>query len=156
VRSRNHHLAVADPRRSDGEDEDARLLLQRVLGTPPPLRRASPAQDARSESFPEGITASGRQPVNPLLSVEEVAALLRCKPAGIRRWLSQGRLIPVRVGRNVRFRPEYIEALIAKGGIPDVGQPVRKAPRRPQEPRSADDRPHDSQRAPEAAATPSS
>jgi excisionase family DNA binding protein len=96
--------------------------------------------------------------VNPLLSVDDAAKLFNCTPAAIRKWIYRRQLAAVKIGRLIRLRLEDIEAVTTKG-LPEPGQavqPVRRAPRGPQEPRSADDRRHDSQRAPEAAATPSS
>lgn len=93
--------------------------------------------------------------MNPLLTVEQVAGILGCKPAAVRRWRLQRRLTPVKLGRLVRFRLEEIEAVAAKG-LPEPGQavqPVRRLPRRPQEPRSAADRRHESQCASEPAVT---
>ena len=62
--------------------------------------------------------------MNPLLTVEEAARLLNCTPAAIRRWLSQRRLTPVKLGRLVRFRLEDIEAMAAKG-LPGPGQAIQ-------------------------------
>ena len=93
--------------------------------------------------------------MNPLLTVEEAAKLLNCTEAAVRRWLNQRRLTPVKIGRLTRLKLEDIEAVAAKG-LPEsgqAGQPVRRDPRRPQEPRSPDTRLTDSQSAPEPAQT---
>src|SRR5262249_37257422 len=85
-----------------------------------------------------------RYKVNPLLTIDEAAALLRCTKAAIRKWIYQRRFSPVKVGRLTRLRLEDIEA-VAPHGLPGPGQaaqPVRRAPRSRQEPRSADDRSH--------------
>jgi len=77
--------------------------------------------------------------VNPLLTVVETAKLLNFTEAAIRKWIHQRRLTPVKIGRGIRLRLEDIEAVATKG-LPEPGQavqPVRRAPRRPQEPRSA-------------------
>ena len=47
------------------------------------------------------------------LTAKEVAALLRVELRTVRRWVSLGRLTPLRVGRSVQFRrAEFLEAEI--------------------------------------------
>lgn len=50
-----------------------------------------------------------------LLSVPDAAALLGCSPAAIRKWLSQGRLKGVKVGRLTQVRITDLEAFIQPG-----------------------------------------
>ena len=55
-------------------------------------------------------------PLRPLLTVPEVAALLRLSPRSIRRLIDDGRLPIVRLGRAIRIRPQDVEALVASSG----------------------------------------
>jgi excisionase family DNA binding protein len=55
-------------------------------------------------------------PLRPLLTVPEVAALLRLSPRSIRRLIADGRLPVVRLGRAIRIRPQDVEALVASSG----------------------------------------
>ena len=50
-----------------------------------------------------------------LVTVDDAARLLSCTPAAIRKWLSQGRLPRVKVGRLARLRAEDIADVIAHG-----------------------------------------
>jgi excisionase family DNA binding protein len=54
--------------------------------------------------------------LRPLLTVPEVAALLRLSPRSIRRLIDDGRLPIVRLGRAIRIRPQDVEALVASSG----------------------------------------
>jgi excisionase family DNA binding protein len=81
--------------------------------------------------------------MNPLLTVVETAKLLNFTEAAIRKWIHQRRLTPVKIGRGIRLRLEDIEAVATKG-LPEPGQavqPVRRAPRSRQEPRSGGETP---------------
>jgi excisionase family DNA binding protein len=53
--------------------------------------------------------------VSQLITIEEVAARLACKPAAIRKWRAQGKLKPVKLGRLVRFRAADIDTIATKG-----------------------------------------
>jgi excisionase family DNA binding protein len=53
--------------------------------------------------------------VNELMKVEEFAAALSVEPCTIRKWLSQRRLQPVRIGRCVRLRKTDLERIVANG-----------------------------------------
>jgi excisionase family DNA binding protein len=55
-------------------------------------------------------------PLHPLLTVPEVAELLRLSPRSIRRLIADGRLPIVRLGRAIRIRPRDVEALVASSG----------------------------------------
>ena len=50
-----------------------------------------------------------------LLTTDDVARLLGCSPAAVRKWRSQGRLRAVKVGRLVRFRGEEVARVAVKG-----------------------------------------
>jgi excisionase family DNA binding protein len=57
--------------------------------------------------------------MSDLLTVAEVAALLRLKPSTIRAWINQRNKIAfVRVGRLVRIRRSDVEAYIAAQVVP--------------------------------------
>jgi excisionase family DNA binding protein len=51
----------------------------------------------------------------PLLTVDGVAQRLALKPCTIRKWISQGKIPVVRIGRAVRLRQADIEAIIKNG-----------------------------------------
>jgi excisionase family DNA binding protein len=53
--------------------------------------------------------------VNQLMTVKEAAALLACSEGAIRKWIYQGRLRKVKVGRLTRLRQNDIEALVSNG-----------------------------------------
>ena len=55
-------------------------------------------------------------PLRPLLTVPEVAALLRLSPRSIHRLIADGRLPIVRLGRAIRIRPQDVEVLMASSG----------------------------------------
>jgi excisionase family DNA binding protein len=50
-----------------------------------------------------------------LLTLPQAAELLACSTGAIRKWVRQGRLRPVRLGRAVRLRARDIERAIADG-----------------------------------------
>ncbi len=50
-----------------------------------------------------------------LLTVDEVAGILRIKCKTVRNWIYLGRLEMVKVGRSVRVRRSAVETLIRKG-----------------------------------------
>jgi excisionase family DNA binding protein len=53
-----------------------------------------------------------------LLSVADVSQRLGFKQDTIRDWILKRKLPYVKIGVNVRFKPEVIEKLIADGEIP--------------------------------------
>ena len=53
--------------------------------------------------------------MDELLTVAEVAAILKLNPQTVRNWIDQGSLAAVRVGRRVRIRREDFQALIDQG-----------------------------------------
>lgn len=60
-----------------------------------------------------------------LLSVDEVAAIMNLQPKTIRAWVFRREIPFVRVGHNLRFRPEVIDELIENGEV----RPLRRRPR---------------------------
>jgi len=54
--------------------------------------------------------------MRPLLTVAEVAELLRLSPRQVRRFIADGRLPVVRLGHATRIRPQDVEALVASSG----------------------------------------
>jgi excisionase family DNA binding protein len=54
------------------------------------------------------------QPVGAdhLLTVKDAATRLACSEAAIRKWIAQGRLRAVRIGRLVRVRPADLERIV--------------------------------------------
>ena len=66
-----------------------------------------------------------------LLTPDRVAALLSVSVRSVRRYTEEGRLAPVRIGRNVRYRLADVEGLIASGmsaGGHDGGQGGHRTP----------------------------
>jgi len=57
----------------------------------------------------------------PLLTVEEAAAVLGIQPRTLYKWAYAGRLPVVKIGRLTRFRASTIENLIAQGERPVIG-----------------------------------
>jgi len=53
-----------------------------------------------------------------LLTVAEVAKMLRLNPQTIRNWIDQGTLPAIRIGRRVRIKREDLEQLLAAGYAP--------------------------------------
>ncbi len=49
---------------------------------------------------------------NPLVTAEEVAAVLRVSPKSIYRWASEGRLPAFREGRLIRFLESDVEVFV--------------------------------------------
>jgi excisionase family DNA binding protein len=53
--------------------------------------------------------------MDKLISVKEAAARLSCAEASIWKWLGQGKLQRVKVGRLTRIREQDIESIIRLG-----------------------------------------
>lgn len=62
------------------------------------------------ESKPEGMW-----------DAEEVAAFLKVDKDSVYRWVAQGRLPSVKVGRLTRFRPEDVRS-VAEKGLPEPAE----------------------------------
>jgi len=56
----------------------------------------------------------------PLLTVEDAAAILGIQPRTLYKWAYAGRLPVVKIGRLTRFRASTIENLIAQGEQPVI------------------------------------
>ena len=63
--------------------------------------------------------------MDQLVTVEEAAQRLACTPAAIRKWVSQGRLPRVKVGRLTRLRTGDIADVVARG-LPEARCFTRK------------------------------
>lgn len=66
-----------------------------------------------------------------LLTPDKVASLLAVSVRSVRRYSEEGRLTPVRIGRNVRYRLADVEKLIAEGMAPErpnIGQIGHRTP----------------------------
>jgi len=57
------------------------------------------------------MTATAPAPVQ-LLTVDDVAAVLRLSPRSVRRMIEDGRLPVIRLGRAVRVHPSALSALV--------------------------------------------
>ncbi len=58
------------------------------------------------------------QPSDRLFSLKETAEQLSCSDISVRRWIQQGRLPFVRVGRLVRIRQSDLDACVRLGLCP--------------------------------------
>jgi len=50
-----------------------------------------------------------------LLTVKDAAEFLGCSEAAVRKWIYQGRLPKVKVGRLTRLRQSDVEAFVSDG-----------------------------------------
>ena len=66
--------------------------------------------------------------MDQLVTVDDAARMLSCKPAAIRKWLAQGRLPRVKVGRLTRVRAADVADVVAHG------LPERRAVRHSRQP----------------------
>ena len=62
-----------------------------------------------------------------LLTVQEAAAMLKVNPITVRRFIAQGRLAAVRVGRRVRVSKEAVEQFVTPVR-PRPAKPAKRAP----------------------------
>lgn len=53
------------------------------------------------------------QPLPPVMTTDEVAALLRCEPATVQRYVHNHKLVAIQIGRERRFRAEDVLEFIA-------------------------------------------
>ena len=65
-------------------------------------------------------TATDPKATDRLLTREQVAARLQCSMTTVRRLTLTGKLRYVQVGRELRFRPEWVESFIERGGSDDT------------------------------------
>jgi excisionase family DNA binding protein len=61
------------------------------------------------------VPAPVHAPLERLLTLPEVAALARVSPRTVQRQISGGRLIAVKVGRQLRFHRGQVEAWMSQG-----------------------------------------
>ncbi len=66
--------------------------------------------DMATMDMTEGLERSGR-----LVSVQQAAARLSCSEGAIRKWLTQGKLQRVKVGKLTRIRTQDLDACIRLG-----------------------------------------
>ncbi len=64
------------------------------------------------------LPATAASDVDGLMTLGEVAEVLACKPAGVRRWISEGRLPCVKLGRLARVRRRDVLHVISHGLAP--------------------------------------
>lgn len=65
--------------------------------------------------------------IDELLTVGEVADLLKLSPRTVFRWLSEGRIPAIRIGNVTRVRREDLDAFFqAHLGVTTKGWPVRR------------------------------
>jgi excisionase family DNA binding protein len=67
---------------------------------------------AGSDALEAGAVSVPHAGLDPLLTVDETAALLRVSPRHVRRLIASGELPVVRIGKAVRVRPEDLRQLI--------------------------------------------
>lgn len=83
------------------------------------MDKPSVKPDAKPETKPE--TKSDAKPEtksDKLISVRHAADRLACSEASVWRWIQQGRLYKVKVGRSTRLREQDIDAVIRLGLLP--------------------------------------
>jgi excisionase family DNA binding protein len=52
---------------------------------------------------------------SPFLTRPEVSAYLRVSKPTLSRWAKTGQLVPLKIGRNVRYERSAIERMVEKG-----------------------------------------
>lgn len=62
-----------------------------------------------------------------LFTISEVAAMLQCSAGAVRQRIWRGQLLPVRLGRTVRFRKSDIERALAVPSRISIGHGRRRA-----------------------------
>ena len=81
--------------------------------------RTAPGRQAGCEhDFDDVLQALGKDPqwaLAELLTIKDVATILRVSTKTVRRSIDRGQLETVRIGRAIRIRPESVMRLI-KGG----------------------------------------
>ena len=65
------------------------------------------------DDVPDGVEAAVGPMLPLLLSAAEVARQFNRSERALRRWVKQGHLMPVRVGRSLFFRADDVAQLIA-------------------------------------------
>jgi excisionase family DNA binding protein len=96
-----------------------------VLAAPPspplPASRPSPLlqaflgdREAAGTAAVDGAPPRAAAPVQPLLTATEVGRIFGVCDRTLRRWARAGHLVPVRVGRTLRYRRQDVEAVIVR------------------------------------------
>jgi len=71
----------------------------------------------RRDTPPQPAYDTTRQALNqlllPVMTTSEVAALLRCEPATVQRYVHNHKLVAIQIGRERRFRAEDVLEFIA-------------------------------------------
>jgi hypothetical protein len=60
------------------------------------------------------LTADSQQPVEPLLSLEEAARIIRRTHWSMRKYVAEGRIRGVRIGRDLLIEPSELRRFIAE------------------------------------------
>ena len=92
------------------------------MGSDPEFATNQPKEPSLGAPDPGGQKAT---PGMMLLTIEDVAAVLRCSPRSVYRLIGSGRVPPpCRFGSLMRWTPATIETWVAEGC-----PPLRRAPR---------------------------
>jgi len=80
-----------------------------------PSRRPGnkPRRDARPPAACDAMGQAPNQLLLPIMTTDEVAALLRCEPATVQRYVHNHKLVAIQIGRERRFRAEDVLEFIA-------------------------------------------
>ncbi len=80
-----------------------------------PSRRqgSKPRGDTRPLAACDAMGQALNQLLLPVMTTDEVAALLRCEPATIQRYVHNHELVAIQIGRERRFRAEDVLEFIA-------------------------------------------
>lgn len=65
-----------------------------------------------------------------VLTVQEVAALLRTTPATVYAWCRAGKLPAFKIGQQWRIRTRALQSMMERGGIPSAPGEERRPPPR--------------------------
>jgi excisionase family DNA binding protein len=65
-----------------------------------------------------GLRENGIMP-EEVLTVQEVAAMLRTTPATVYSWCRAGKLPAFKIGQQWRIRARALEGIMEQGGLPD-------------------------------------
>jgi excisionase family DNA binding protein len=90
------------------------------------LEADTPLASLPARTWSEGgwlaMTVSGQAPgsagMEGLVTLDEAAKLLSCTPAALRKWIGQGRLVRVKLGRLTRVRRSDLLAIVRNGLAP--------------------------------------
>ncbi len=113
-----------DSRRKPTPDGPGPVRLAAPHPPDPPFRGPGPIDppaDPRPEARPQGGSPRGRTlpaGIEPLLHIDDLAALLSCSRRGVERMRAAGKLPrpDIHVGKCPRWKPATIRAWIERGG----------------------------------------